>query len=69
VSREDGWKKKGCSRSPAAANSAGGACRCRGGRRAIRAAGGTIWRGTKGEMERSCRAFIGAGESDKMGGH
>jgi hypothetical protein len=28
VSREDGWKKKGCSRSPAAAYSAGGACRC-----------------------------------------
>jgi hypothetical protein len=40
VSREDGWKKKGCSRSPAAANLVGGACRCRGGRRAIRAAWG-----------------------------
>jgi hypothetical protein len=40
VSREDVWKKKGCPRSPAAANSAGGACRCRGGRRAIRAAWG-----------------------------
>jgi hypothetical protein len=28
MSKGDGWEKKGCSRSPAAANSAGGACRC-----------------------------------------
>jgi hypothetical protein len=31
--------------------------------------GGTICRGMKGAMDRSGRAFIGAGQSDKIGGH
>jgi hypothetical protein len=35
----------------------------------FRQPGGMICRGMKGEMERRGRAFIGAGESDEMGGH